>query len=375
MPCRNNCRSVPVALLMLAAATTCGELIAQSETVSAHADGSAAASNPPNAQMIQIVPPTTEYRVHIQKVPVTKKFAPYKGPPVPPTAVPAKPKSSSVLRGEVGEQGAKGDAVDDVDRGSGPASALLLKEAPEPDIGAPATVAGRFFEAFVAQYKVSLAHTKPAILVIKGRWDHAEHLLSECKVPFDTGGKDLLNDHLSRYKVVVLNCPGEITDNSIAELRQFVENGGYLLSTDWSLDSAVQRAFPGYIYFDGAYTRPETVDAVVVQRNDSLVAHVPPVGPWRLDDKCEIVKARPSKALHVLVRSRLMSLEDPLNQGILAAEFTFGKGKVLHLVGHFDNNNGLAFAEMVPDPAPVIRISMRQAIAINFMLEAARQGQ
>jgi len=63
-----------------------------------------------------------------------------------------------------------------------------------------------------------------------------------------------------------------------------------------------------------------------------------------------------------------LSRDDPDRRGILAVTFTFGRGHVLHLVGHFDNNATLAFGNMLPDPAPEIGISLRQALAANFLV-------
>jgi len=56
--------------------------------------------------------------------------------------------------------------------------------------------------------------------------------------------------------------------------------------------------------------------------------------------------------------------------GALAVNFTFGRGQVLHLVGHFDNNAGFAFTNTLPQPATGIGISLRQALATNFLVDA-----
>ncbi len=45
------------------------------------------------------------------------------------------------------------------------------------------------------------------------------------------------------------------------------------------------------------------------------------------------------------------------------------------MVGYFDYNSGRAFANLLPDPAPKIGISLRQAIAINFIAEALGQSE
>jgi hypothetical protein len=78
--------------------------------------------------------------------------------------------------------------------------------------------------------------------------------------------------------------------------------------------------------------------------------------------------------VQVLVRSRVLMQREPSQLGILALTFPYGEGQVLHLVGHFDNNADRAFNNALPDPAPIIGIGLRQAIAANFIMAGARDG-
>ncbi len=77
----------------------------------------------------------------------------------------------------------------------------------------------------------------------------------------------------------------------------------------------------------------------------------------------------------VLAVSRDLVSLDPDKQGILAVAFSFGKGKVLHMVGHFDNNSLPIFPNRLPDPAPVIGIGLRQALAANFVVAGLERGR
>jgi hypothetical protein len=181
-------------------------------------------------------------------------------------------------------------------------------------------------------------------------------------------------DKLDQAAVIVVDCPGDLDERSVPALRDYVRSGGCLISTDWALDNCVARVFPGYLVWKGAYSIPETVDAVPVLPGHPMLAAVNQVAPWRLADKCQIVELGGAGAVDVLVRSRGLMHDDPNKLGILAASFRYGKGKVLHLVGHFENNEGLSFAELLPDPDSSIKISMRQAIAINFIAEALEKN-
>jgi hypothetical protein len=78
----------------------------------------------------------------------------------------------------------------------------------------------------------------------------------------------------------------------------------------------------------------------------------------------------------VLARSFQLAQSDPDHQGILAVEFSYGKGKVLHLVGHFDYNSSLGFLRYIlPDAIPGRGIGLRQAIATNFLMQALERPE
>ncbi|HMO19720.1 MAG TPA: hypothetical protein PKC98_01990, partial [Candidatus Melainabacteria bacterium] len=72
--------------------------------------------------------------------------------------------------------------------------------------------------------------------------------------------------------------------------------------------------------------------------------------------------------VRVLIESRRLKEEDPDRAGVLAAVFGFGRGYVLHMAGHFDNNSGVPVRHRLPDPAPIIEIGLRQALAANFVV-------
>src|SRR6185369_13580905 len=151
-------------------------------------------------------------------------------------------------------------------------------------------------------------------------------------------------------------------------LKKFVLNGGYLITTDWSLENCTQRAFPGILEWNGGYSGSFLADATSMYPDSPYCKNVPTQAFWKLDNKCQTVRVRRRDMVKPLVRSRYLLQDDPDQIGILACTFDYGKGKVLHVVGHFDNNSDLAFNNALPDPS-AIGISMRQAIMANFIVE------
>lgn len=263
-----------------------------------------------------------------------------------------------------------GRVADGVYRGQGDIAERILKSTAALGDYEPAVVGHDAYRSYIGAAIKSGAWKSAQVVVFRGKWDHAEHLLDEAGIAYCDASKGRLEQQLKQASLVVLNCPAELNEGQLSQIQAFVRNGGYLVSTDWALDGAIARMFPGYLLWKGAYSNPETVDAVPVEPENTLLRGAAAVAPWRLDDKCQIVQLCATYPIDVLVRSRQLAKEDPNGLGVLAATFSFGSGKVLHLVGHFDNNNGLRFADAIPDPTPGIRISLRQAITLNFVVEA-----
>jgi hypothetical protein len=239
-------------------------------------------------------------------------------------------------------------------------------------------VADESFKKWLHQYHADIAenHVPPhSIIVIRGKWDHAEHILKAAGLSCDVVDGHNLQDRLLGALILVINCPGELDAAAENDIRHFVESGGYLITTDWTLGGSLESIFPGYVSWDGAYSHQGIVDGITVEPDNQLLTDAPHVAPWVLDDKSEIVRLNELNTVDVLARSRALSADDPANLGVLAVTFNPGKGKVLHLVGHFNNNTNLAFNSALPDPTPDKTISLRQIIALNFVAEALKKDK
>jgi hypothetical protein len=320
----------------------------------------------------------TSYTSRIQKaaVPFTSRPATLEKQALPSsqalvhTILPPVRHEKIILSGEVGAQ--QVEASIGIDSGSDE----ILKHSPEIQDVRTAFVLDNTFRKWLQKThaKVGLSDGKK-VVVFKGKWDHAEHVLHSFGIPFNAVGNDQLRTALSAAVVLVVNCPGNVDDQGLIAINQFVSTGGCLLTTDWALERCLERACPGYIEFGGAYSLPELADAVCVDQSSKLFNGAPPYSCWQLDPKSEIVKLTRSTNLDVLVRSKALSKEDPQGLGILAVKFNYGRGRVLHLVGHFNNNTNLAFPNAVPDPIAGINISLRQVIAANFILDALERNE
>ncbi len=219
------------------------------------------------------------------------------------------------------------------------------------------------------------ALSEDLVLVVKGVYDNSGKTLKSLGIPFkQIRGADLASLPLSNTRIVIVNCPGRVPKQSIKSLQNFVASGGFLLTTDWSSDDVIQTAFPGYITWDKHKNKKAVYDAALTYASANSPLHTGLVtnAGWKMDIDSHMIKPlRPD--VKIIAKSNELAIEDPQSQGILAVLFPYGKGYVMHLVGHFDNNTLMQFKNMLADPAPHIGISLRQAIAANFVVAAIQK--
>lgn len=213
------------------------------------------------------------------------------------------------------------------------------------------------------------AQSEDRLIEVKGQWDDAARTLKNLGIPFRrVRAGQLRPDVLSAAKVVVINCAGELKRDQLQNLRDFVSNGGYLLTTDWALDNMLQQTFPGYVEWNKGKSDRNMYSSTIVNPDPVLFDNTVRNAYWKLDLSAHMIRIRRPDAVRVLCTSPELAAEDPDRMGALAVVFKFGKGYVLHMVGHFDNNSGIALGNLLPDPAPGIGISLRQAMATNFVV-------
>ena len=205
------------------------------------------------------------------------------------------------------------------------------------------------------------------LVIVTDKYDQTERTLSDTGFRFtEVDKKDFQSFDLTGVKVLVIDCgPRNLSYQSSLKVREFVIKGGYLFTTDWMLDRLNQKFFPGYIAWTGVMNRQRMYDAHIVGEHPSLFQHVATNAYWKMDTHCHLIKILRPDAVRVLAKSDGLSRED--GDGVLACVFQYGRGYVLHMTAHFDRSQS-ANRYSLPDPAPVIGISLRQAIAINFVV-------
>jgi hypothetical protein len=207
------------------------------------------------------------------------------------------------------------------------------------------------------------------VVDVAGRWDHADKTLTKFGINYThikTG--EITPEILSGARVLIINCAGEVRRDRLQYIRDFVQRGGYLLTTDWTLNNMLEQTFPGYLAWNKGINGHSICAATYISPDPVLARGCVRSAPWKLDAGAHLVRVMRPDIIRVLVASTDLAADDPDRAGVLACLFPFGKGYVLHMVGHFDNNAAIAIGNFLPDPAPGIKISLRQALAANFVV-------
>ncbi|MDJ0976256.1 MAG: hypothetical protein QNJ98_17480 [Planctomycetota bacterium] len=220
-----------------------------------------------------------------------------------------------------------------------------------------------------------LTTAKPdAVLVVEGAFDHASRVLDALRVSYRRRDEDRTHTETFRSPRVVVWTSGEGVRGAnrkrvMRQLRSFVERGGYLLTTDWSVVHVLEEIVPGALKSRGPQGPiPEMVlvpRAVATAKDHPLLRGVflPGVKPkWWLENAAfdVTIGPRPVKGRVVLVE--IEALATKFKRGPVAAvTFPRGKGRVLHVLPQ-------AYQQM----GNLAGVMAHQRLLLNFVVEGLR---
>jgi hypothetical protein len=175
------------------------------------------------------------------------------------------------------------------------------------------------------------------IVVVAGQYDHAQTVLSYVKVPHITiEPEDLARAELNAGQLLLINCPGSLDRAAITKVRKFVNAGGFLFTTDWSLLNVLEKAFPGYVKFNQKPTNDDVVAVRVLKADHHFLQHVhssKDTPKWWLEGSSYPIKVLDKGKVEVLMESDEMRRK--YGEGPIAVTFKVGDGTVLHIISHY----------------------------------------
>jgi hypothetical protein len=87
--------------------------------------------------------------------------------------------------------------------------------------------------------------TSDTVIVVPGTYDHIHQVLTSLKIPFKIVQQHELLTYPLRPEdqTVYVNCADSFPPGAAHRLRQFVNDGGQLITTDWALKNVLEVAF------------------------------------------------------------------------------------------------------------------------------------
>jgi len=175
------------------------------------------------------------------------------------------------------------------------------------------------------------------IVVVPGQYDHVEQVLGALEIPFTRiPSGSLRGVNLRPEQLLVVNCPGNLSAPDIVAVRDFVEAGGSLFTTDWALRNVIEPAFPGVL----AYNNQPTADAVVrieILNGDSKflrgVMDEADDPQWWLEGSSYPITVLDPDRVEVLITSK--ELQAKWGEAAVAVLFRHGQGEVFHMISHY----------------------------------------
>jgi hypothetical protein len=185
------------------------------------------------------------------------------------------------------------------------------------------------------------------VVVVRGSADHMEHVMQKAQVKYVVvDPEDLPQLPLHGQQVLMVNCTGEMSAAARERVRRFVTAGGFLYTTDHAVHYLVERAFPGYVKWNGKTSQEEIFAMEVGQTDRGLLKKIGNGGHprWQLAGGGYLFDVVDKQKVDVLMTSKAVAQRygGGAGGGVLGVRFRVGDGQVIHVTGHFFTQPGQA---------------------------------
>ena len=207
------------------------------------------------------------------------------------------------------------------------------------------------------------------VRVLGGEYDQCEDVLTRLGLEHDT----LLPEELDlaapgrEIRAIFYNCTSKpLTERALDHLERFVRDGGYLFTTDWGLENVLERRFSRYVRTLRRRGRVVMTDDEVIGfqpvATHPLLRGLPDGGRdsrWWLENSSVLVDIVDRRNVEVLIESD--ELQRRHGSRVVAVTFEHGRGRVVHVLGHFFQKEGNLRGTVA-----------MQRILLNFLYQALR---
>jgi hypothetical protein len=175
------------------------------------------------------------------------------------------------------------------------------------------------------------------VIVTRGAYDFIEQVLAATGTPCTAVGPRTIDGaDLRADQIIFVNCPGDFTPKGLRKLANFVNEGGFLFTTDWALKNVLEKAFPGYVQYNQRPTSDEVVRVDLLDQEDPFLKSI--LGPeddpqWWLEGASYPITVLDSEKVKVLITSK--ELGKRYGEPAVFVSFDHGEGKIYHMISHF----------------------------------------
>ena len=175
------------------------------------------------------------------------------------------------------------------------------------------------------------------ILVVEGIHDHIQQVLDLAGTRFAlVTPASLSAAELRQDQVMFINCGAKFDRIGLSKIAKFVEDGGFLFTTDWALRDVLEPAFPGYVEYNQCRTGDEVVRVEIHAEDDPFLRTL--IGPeddpqWWLEGSSYPIRILNRTEVDVIISSK--ELGSLYGEPAVFVTFPVGDGRVYHMISHF----------------------------------------
>ena len=213
----------------------------------------------------------------------------------------------------------------------------------------------RKIEALNKKDVVQAVEKHGKILAVSGRYEKPkkviEYMYASLKKVIKE--KEIMKEDLNQYDVVLIGCPGsDIPYAAHPKVRDFVMNGGWLITTDWALRSIIENIFPGFLRWNKAKTADAVVACQINEPNhpflEGVISEIQQSKwqkqsakntkksefRWWLETRSFPIQILNHQAVKVLICS--WEIQNKWGESPVLVEFDYGKkgGRIIHMISH-----------------------------------------
>ncbi len=176
-----------------------------------------------------------------------------------------------------------------------------------------------------------------SIIIVAGSYDKIELVLELLNVPFILiQPYEVSQIELRSDQILIINCPGNVNDDALPKIKDFVKDGGFLFTTDWALQNILEKIFPRYLKYNQRPTGDDYVRVEIIDKSNKFLVGLfdekaDPI--WWLESSSYPIQILDKSQVKLLIVSKEM--QEKYGEAPIVITFEFGDGTVLHMTSHY----------------------------------------